>query len=69
MEIYGICLGEGESSPNGIVSATFRLVNYDDNNNTNNDDDDDYYYLQLYIYNLQFSQIERTCVKVNGAPQ
>lgn len=22
-----------------------------------------------YIYNLQFSQIERTCVKVNGAPQ
>jgi hypothetical protein len=46
MNSYGVCLGEGESSPNGIVSATFRLVNYDDNN-TN--DDDDYYYLQLYI--------------------
>ena len=49
MNSYGVCLGEGESSPNGIVSATFRLVNYDDNNTNDDDDDDDYYYLQLYI--------------------
>ena len=56
MNSYGICLGEGESSPNAIVSATVRLVNYDDNDTNNDDDDDDdddddyYYYLQLYTY-------------------